>query len=220
MTTVLFIHGLESGPRGKKTVALEQAGFTVVAGQMPCGRKAALLDPVVIAVFAAALALLVASSLRAGAAGFLICVTGIAVIQRFVRPLLLRRMFRRSVAVQRALLSAHPVDVVVGSSFGGAVALDLLCSGAWKGPTVLLCPAHRLVAGRAWWPAPSLPADASQVVVVHGRQDETVPLEHSRSLVRGTAAKLLEVDDQHRLAHAATAESFAAWIQLVSPGHS
>lgn len=213
MTTVLFIHGLESGPRGSKTLALEEAGFTVVAGQMPCGRKVVLLDPVVIAVLAGTLAILVAASARAGAAGFLICVTGLFVVQRFVRPVLMRRMFSRSVAVQLDLLAKNPIDVVVGSSFGGAVALELLSSGAWKGPAVLLCPAHRLVAGRSWMPAPSLPADASKVLVVHGRQDETVPLEHSRSLVRGTAAKLIEVDDQHRLAHTATAQNFAAWIR-------
>jgi pimeloyl-ACP methyl ester carboxylesterase len=212
MTTVLFVHGLESGPRGKKAQALEQAGFTVVAGQMPCGRRAIARDPVVIALALVALGGLIAAASR-GATGFLIAVTGLAVVQRYVRPLLTRRMFRRSVEVQRALLAANQVDVVVGSSFGGAVSLELLRSGAWKGPTVLLCPAHRLVAGRAWLAAPSLPADASRVVVVHGRQDETVPLDHSRSLVKGTAAKLIEVDDGHRLAATATPENFAKWIR-------
>jgi predicted esterase len=92
----------------------------------------------------------------------------------------------------------------------------LLSRGAWKGPTVLMCPAHRLVAGRAWLPSPTLPPDASHVVVVHGRQDETVPIEHSRSLVKGTAAKLIEVDDEHRLAATATAPNFTAWIKLAS----
>jgi pimeloyl-ACP methyl ester carboxylesterase len=214
MTTVLFIHGLESGPRGKKALALEEAGFTVVAGQMPCGRKAVLRDPVVIAVLAGTLGILIAASARAGATGFLIGVTGIFVVQRFVRPLLMRRMFSRSVAVQLELLGKNAIDAVAGSSFGGAVALELLSSGAWKGPTVLMCPAHRLVAGRAWLPSPTLPADASRVVVVHGRQDETVPIEHSRSLVKGTAAKLIEVDDEHRLAATATAPNFTAWLTL------
>ena len=211
MTTVLFIHGLESGPRGSKSRALEQAGFTVIAGQMPCGRKAILLDPAVIALGVAALTVLIVAS-SFGAIGFLICVVSYAVLQRFVRPMLVRRMFRRSLAVQLALLAANQIDVVVGSSFGGAVAVELLHTGAWKGRTVLLCPAHRLVAGRAWLPASTLPADASHVVVVHGRQDETVPIDHSRALVKGTAAKLIEVDDQHRLSATATAENFTAWV--------
>ena len=211
MTTVLFIHGLESGPRGTKSRALEQAGFTVIAGQMPCGRKAIFLDPAVIALGIAALTVLLGAS-SFGALGFLICVVSYAVLQRFVRPLLVRRMFRRSIAVQRALLLANQIDVVVGSSFGGAVAIELLHTGAWRGRTVLLCPAQRLVAGRAWRPGSTLPADASRVVVVHGRKDETVPLGHSRALVKGTAARLIEVDDEHRLSATATAENFAAWV--------
>lgn len=214
MTTVLFIHGLESGPRGKKAVALEEAGFTVVSGQMPCSQRAILRDPVVIAVGVSALAGLIASGIQGGLMGFLIYGMAVAVLQRFVRPLLMRRMFRRSVAVQLALLAAHQVDVVVGSSFGGAVAVELLRSGAWQGPAVLLCPAHRLVAGRAWRPAPTLPEDASRIVVVHGRQDETVPISHSRELTRDTAAKLIEVEDQHRLLSAATPENFKIWVQL------
>jgi pimeloyl-ACP methyl ester carboxylesterase len=220
MRRVLFVHGLESGPRGTKSRALEAAGFTVVAGQMPCGRKAIARDPVVIGVFALGLATLVFGAVARGASGFVIAVVTLFVLQRFVRSALMRRVFRRSVAVQVALLKANQVDVVVGSSFGGAVALELLISGAWKGPTVLLCPAHRLVAGRGWTPTPVLPADAQHVLVVHGRQDETVPLEHSRSLVRNTSARLLEVDDDHRLTATANAENFAHWLGLVRGVHT
>lgn len=211
MTTVLFVHGLESGPRGKKALALEQAGFTVVSGQMPCNQRAVLRDPVVIGLLVTMLAVFIAACAQ-GFLGFIICGISFALLQRFVRPLLMRRMFRRSVAVQLALLAANKVDVVAGSSFGGAVAVELLASGAWKGPTLLMCPAHLLVAGRAWKPSPVLPADASRIVVVHGRQDETVPLDHSRSLVRGTAATLIEVDDDHRLSATATPENFLTWI--------
>jgi pimeloyl-ACP methyl ester carboxylesterase len=211
--TVLYVHGLESGPRGKKALTLEAAGFRVVSAQMPCNRAAVLKDPVVVSLFVAALAVLALGVWQRGSSGFVIAVVFLFVIQRFVRPAVMRRIFRRSVAVQLELLAREPVDVVVGSSFGGAVALELINRGAWKGQTLLLCPAHRLVAARGWTPSPTLPADARQVTVVHGRQDETVPLEHSRSLVRGTAATLIEVDDDHRLTNTATAENFAAWIQ-------
>ncbi len=214
MTSVLFVHGLESGPRGSKTLNLEAAGFEVVAGQMPCGQKRALQDPVAIAVLVASLAALVGGALNRGASGFVIAAVSLAVLQRFVRPALMRRMFHRSVAVQERLLKAHRVDVVVGSSFGGAVALELLNRGAWKGPTVLLCPAHRLVAARGWSPSPTLPpALAAHVVVVHGQQDETVPPAHSRSLIKGTAAELIEVNDDHRLSTTATPENLRAWIR-------
>ena len=37
-------------------------------------------------------------------------------------------------------------DVMVGSSFGGAVVLELIQRGIWSGPALLLCPAHNLIA--------------------------------------------------------------------------
>jgi pimeloyl-ACP methyl ester carboxylesterase len=212
MTTVLFIHGLESGPRGKKAEALSRAGFTVVAEQMPCGRRGALRDPVVLCASGVMVLGVIAAGVRQGMMGVLLAGMFVAVTQGFVRSRLIRRMVRRSLAVQVRLLEGQKVDVVVGSSFGGAIALELLARGLWTGPAVLLCPAHRLVAERAWLASKKLPDEASKVVVVHGRQDETVPPEHSRSLVRNTAAKLIEVDDDHRLTANATPENFRAWV--------
>ncbi len=94
----------------------------------------------------------------------------------------------------RTALVAVAPGVVVGSSFGGAVALSLLGEGRWSGPTVLLAPASQLGSRRL-----ALPAGA-RVVVIHGELDDTVPVEHSRELVRGTGAKLLVVPGgDHRL---------------------
>jgi hypothetical protein len=38
--------------------------------------------------------------------------------------------------------STFQPDIVVGSSWGGAVALELVAKGSWTGPTLLLAPAH------------------------------------------------------------------------------
>jgi dienelactone hydrolase len=51
--------------------------------------------------------------------------------------------FNRSVAVARDALQRCKPDVVVGFSWGGAIAIELIRSGDWKGPTVLLAPAHK-----------------------------------------------------------------------------
>lgn len=212
MTTVLYVHGLESGPQGAKAKALQAAGFTVVSGQMPCNRRAVLTDPVVMAVLTFTLAVIIAASWSQGSGGFLLATVSVAVLQRFVRPLLMRRTFRRSVDVQRRLLASHSVDVVLGSSFGGAVSLELLATGLWAGPTVLLCPAQQLVATRAWRPSPTIPSTAQQVLVVHARQDAVVPVEHSRRLVKGTSATLHEVDDDHRLSNNATPANLRSWV--------
>lgn len=214
---VLFIHGLESGPTGQKVRVLQAAGFEVVSLQMPCGRSAVLRDPVLwLAVVAAAAAVVGAG---AGAGWWLAGAALIAVgaLLPFARAGLTRRMFRRSIAVQERALHANQIDVVVGSSFGGAVGLALLQREKWCGPTVLLCPAQQLVAQRAMAPRPAglaaLPSLlAKQVVVVHGRQDDIVPVAHSEALVADSASALVLVDDDHRLSSTATQSNLAAWI--------
>ena len=49
--------------------------------------------------------------------------------------------FRGCVALQRAALDEFRPDVLIGSSFGGAVAVALLNQGDWSGPTLLLAQA-------------------------------------------------------------------------------
>ncbi len=223
--TVLYAHGLESGPRGKKAQHLAQAGFDVVSEQMPCGRAQIARDPMLYAAAASGALALSASGRIAGVRGVGAFVAVAALSAPYLKARLMRRVFRRSVAVQLATLAAHPVDAVVGSSFGGGVALDLLLERAWSGPTVLLCPAHRLIAERARREAPpglaSLPGDVSaRVVVVHGRGDEIVPLDHSEALVAGSRARLVVVDDDHRLSASATPENLAEWIAMASARES
>lgn len=210
MTTVLFIHGLESGPRGHKARALADAGFEVVAVQMPSNRDAVLRDVVTWAPVLLSVVALISAAF-AGFVWFAGMLVLLAVSAKSFRAAVTRRMWRRSLEVQRAALRAHSIDVVLGSSFGGAVALELLAKGDWKGRTVLLCPAHRLVAQRARVTPSRLP-DQPDVLVVHGTRDETVPITHSRELVEGTRAKLIEVDDTHRLTDTATPENLKAWI--------
>lgn len=219
--TVLFIHGLESGPQGRKARHLARAGFTVVAERMPCGRALLVRDPVVVGVTAGTAGAIAASSKIGGWRGFGLAVSLVAAAAPWTVSRLMRRVFRRSVDVQTRTLMAHGIDVVVGSSFGGAVALELLRRGAWAGPTLLLCPAHQLVARRAWLPLPpalaTLPASiSSHVVVVHGRGDQTVPVSHSQTLVAGSQARLVLVDDDHRLSASSSPEQLAAWIAMAT----
>ncbi len=85
--------------------------------------------------------------------------------------------------------------VAIGSSFGGAVLLQLAWSGAWAGPCVYLAGA-----GVKLTPHRSLPR-GSRAVLVHGRYDEVVPLADSRLLAGspGCTTWLHEVPDGHRL---------------------
>ena len=110
--------------------------------------------------------------------------------------------FASCVAVHETELASFRPDVLVGSSFGGAVAVELLHRGAWTGPTVLLAQAAFRMGSRRGLP------DNRVVWIVHGTQDEVVDIEDSRRLARtGTPSlvRLVEVDDDHSL-HAMVAD--------------
>jgi hypothetical protein len=82
--------------------------------------------------------------------------------------------------------------VVVGSSRGGAVAMNL---EAGDTPLVLLCPAWR-----RWGTAKTVKPGT---VILHSRADDVIPFRESEELVRGSglpASALIEVGTDHRLA--------------------
>lgn len=104
--------------------------------------------------------------------------------------------FAACVELQAEALSSFRPELLIGSSFGAAVAVALLQRGAWRGPTLLLAQA----ALRFGVPA-RLPDD-TLIWLVHGRRDELIDIEESRLLARtGTAGlvRLVEVDDDHSL---------------------
>lgn len=97
--------------------------------------------------------------------------------------------------VAREAIVDEAPDVLVGSSFGGALAVQLAVEGRWTGPLLLLACASRRLLGDV--PLPK----ASKAVLVHGRQDDVVPLEDARWLAAtgGPRVMLWEVADDHRL---------------------
>ena len=128
-----------------------------------------------------------------------------------VTPVMDTSDFEGCVARHAALLSAsEDPGVLVGSSFGGAVAVALLQRGHWAGPTLLLAPAALLY---------GLPAELPRGVpvwIVHGSGDDVVPPEHSRRLAAvGDPAhvRLIEVDDDHSLHASVEDGSFVNWVR-------
>ena len=123
--------------------------------------------------------------------------------------------FESCVALHARELRAFGPDVLVGSSFGGAVAVELLRRGLWAGPTLLLAQA-----ALRRDPAAALPAGVP-VWLVHGLRDELIDPDESRRLARSgdpELVRLIEVDDDHALrglvASGELAETVRALVEL------
>jgi hypothetical protein len=92
---------------------------------------------------------------------------------------------------QQAYDDGQP-DVVVGSSRGGAVAVNIESGDT---PLVLLCPAWK-----RWGTATTV---KPQTIILHSRADDTVPFADSEELVKNSGlpeSALIEVGTDHRLA--------------------
>ena len=121
--------------------------------------------------------------------------------------------FEGSAAVQAAALRDFEPHVLVGSSYGGAIAVALLQRGLWRGPTLLLAQA----ALRRGQPA-VLPHDVT-VWLVHGTRDAIIDPEDSRTLARSGSrgrVRLIEVDDVHALHTTVEDGRLVAWIEQLA----
>ena len=100
--------------------------------------------------------------------------------------------FDEAVRIAQTEFDRHHPDVVVGSSRGGAVAMNIK---AGKTPLVLLCPAWK-----RWGTARMVKPGT---VILHSPADDVVPFGDSEELVRNSGlpkSALIEVGMEHRLA--------------------
>jgi hypothetical protein len=97
--------------------------------------------------------------------------------------------FDEAVRMAQAEFDKHQPEVVVGSSRGGAVAMNINSESA---RLVLLCPAWK-----KWGKARTV---KPCTLILHSRADDVVPLAHSEELAKNSGATLLEVGTDHRLA--------------------
>jgi hypothetical protein len=97
--------------------------------------------------------------------------------------------FAEAVRIAQAEFDKHQPQVVVGSSRGGAVAMNIDCGDA---KLVLLCP--------AWKKFGTVRTVKSRTVILHSRADDVVPFVDSEELAKKSGAALIEVGNDHRLA--------------------
>jgi predicted esterase len=128
-------------------------------------------------------------------------------------PSMNTRNLASCVQVHAQTLQDFRPDVLIGSSFGGAVVVELLARGLWKGPTLLLAQA-----ALHYDPAARLP-EAVPVTLVHARQDDVVDIEQSRKLARTGSpglVELIERDDDHALTRLVESGELVSLVERVA----
>ena len=117
-----------------------------------------------------------------------------------INPKLPDEDFEEAVQIAQAEFDQHQPDVVVGSSRGGAVAMNINSGDA---RLVLLCPAWK-----KWGTAKTV---RPSTVILHSRADDVVPFADSEELAKNSGGlALIEVGNDHRLADP---ESLAAMLR-------
>lgn len=97
--------------------------------------------------------------------------------------------FELAVHTAQAEYDQHSPDVIVGSSRGGAVAMNIESNDT---PLVLLCP--------AWKNWGNVTTVRPTTTILHSRADDVIPFEDSEQLANNCGATLIEVGNDHRLA--------------------
>jgi hypothetical protein len=108
-----------------------------------------------------------------------------------INPKLPDEDFNEAVRIAQAEFDKHQPDVVVGSSRGGAVAMNIKNGDA---KLVLLCP--------AWKKWGTVKTVKPGTVILHSQVDDVIPFADSEELVGNSEllSALIEVGDDHRLA--------------------
>ena len=100
--------------------------------------------------------------------------------------------FDQAARIAQAEYDRHRPDVIVGSSRGGAVAMNIQSGST---PLVLLCPAWK-----RWGTAGAIKPGT---VILHSAADDVIPIADSRELVRASGlpeSALVVIGTDHRLA--------------------
>jgi hypothetical protein len=128
-----------------------------------------------------------------------------------LNPALPDEDFAQAVAIAQAEFDRHRPAVIVGSSRGGAVAMNVQ---AGQTPLVLLCPAWK-----RWGAAKTV---NRWTVILHSRADDVIPFADSEELIAKSglpASALIEVGTDHRLADPEPLKAMLDACQRACPPH-
>jgi len=92
-----------------------------------------------------------------------------------------------------AIRSFKP-DIIIGSSFGGAILSRLVCDDIWRGDCIFLASA-----ATSLYSICSLPPSTAVRYWVHGKNDEVIPWEDSVKISKNSNGIIHLIDDDHHL---------------------
>lgn len=118
--------------------------------------------------------------------------------------------FEAAVRAAQEAFDRHQPQVVVGSSRGGAVAMNI---NSCTTPLLLLCPAWK-----RWGTAKTV---KPQTIILHSRADEVIPLGDSEELLNNSGLPvdaLIQAGTDHRLADAAALPAITWACRLLLSG--
>ncbi|KAL4441736.1 hypothetical protein ABPG74_008733 [Tetrahymena malaccensis] len=116
-------------------------------------------------------------------------------IKNFFRPSrAVEDSLKGCLAIQEAELKINKPDIILGSSWGGAIGLLLVSEGIWDGPIVLCCPALKHLLDTVGQ-TPNFKWNeivekinkrnmGKNILIIHGTSDKIVPYENSVDCVK------------------------------------
>ncbi len=113
----------------------------------------------------------------------------------------LRFGWAEAVQIAQDAVDEYNPDVVVGSSRGGALAVNIDTNGA---PRVLIAPAWNMFGNASTVP--------SNTVILHSENDDIVPFEDSIELSKRSGAKLISVGKDHRMSDSEALTAMVSYL--------
>jgi alpha-beta hydrolase superfamily lysophospholipase len=129
------------------------------------------------------------------------------------QPALPHDDFAEAVRIAQTELEQYQPQLIVGSSRGGAVAMNLQADDI---PLLLLCPAWK-----RWGSARTVKPGT---LILHALEDDVVPFSDSRELLRASgldeASALIITGHEHQLADPAALQALLAAVQRQKDGRN
>ena len=204
------MHGLESGLQGKKSKYLHNHFANTYTPDMQMSlfniaKKHSVLRNVFrTSIFRLWCMLLVFSfvvfyysSTTHTIAYFVMCILVFLFVKKHIVRRALDMSLQQCIAVQTSALQEFQPHIIVGSSWGGLVALTCMVNNTYRCPAILIAPPIKMIlnkidpSGKKWRNICEQAKHISdKIYIVHGDKDQTVPIEDSREFIAQSGGNL------------------------------